>query len=237
MIIVQHLLVLFLAIGAPLWDWYEIPRLKASTDPRKKIKFYGKIMAASWVCTVVALLTIGISAVFTIRTMAGDIAWLDPGSRGRIFLEGLAVGILAALFIPAGLAIGSEKIRKKAAKAARRLAFLVPSTREERGWWWPLCLTAGICEEVVYRGFLLHYFHVLPFHLTLTWALVASSLIFGVGHLYQGAGGGISSAALGFVLGAIFVITGNLIPAIVAHAVIDLRVLAMVPEGFENAPD
>lgn len=53
-----------------------------------------------------------------------------------------------------------------------------------------VCITAGICEEVVYRGFLMQYFHTLPFHLSLAWAMVASSVIFGIAHLYQGVAGG-----------------------------------------------
>jgi hypothetical protein len=38
--LVQHLRVLFLIVGMPLWDWYEIPRLKASPDPREKVRCY-----------------------------------------------------------------------------------------------------------------------------------------------------------------------------------------------------
>jgi hypothetical protein len=34
--LVQHLLVRLLIVGMPLWDWYEIPRLKASPDPQEK---------------------------------------------------------------------------------------------------------------------------------------------------------------------------------------------------------
>jgi hypothetical protein len=34
--LVQHLWVRLLIVGMPLWDWYEIPRLKASPDPQEK---------------------------------------------------------------------------------------------------------------------------------------------------------------------------------------------------------
>jgi hypothetical protein len=37
-ILAQHALTLFLIVGLPLWDLYEIPRLKASTDPAKKLR-------------------------------------------------------------------------------------------------------------------------------------------------------------------------------------------------------
>jgi len=232
--IVQHVLVFFLIAVTPLWDWYEIPRLKASTEPRKKIRFYGKIVAASWACTVVATLTVGLQTVFRIHKGAGEVTWLDPGSRAGIFMEGLAVGLLIVILLPAILVLWNEKIRTKAGNAAKKLAFLLPSTREERRWWWAICITAGICEEIVYRGFLLHYFHLLPFHLNLTWALVVSSVIFGIGHLYQGAAGAVQTALIGLVLAAMFVVTGNLLLPIVVHVVLDLRVLVILPEGFAS---
>jgi len=233
-ILIQHLLVFFLIVVTPLWDRYEIPRLKASTEPRKKILFYRKIVAASWVCAIVATLAIGLIPVFVIHKVLGEIAWLDAGSRGGMLLEGIAVGMLIAILLPAVLALTSEKIRAKAAKAARKLAYLLPSTKDERRWWWVVCITAGICEEVVYRGFLFHYLHILSFHLSLTWALAASSVIFGIAHLYQGLGGAVQTALIGFVLGAMFLVTGNLLLPIVVHAVLDLRVLALLPEGFEK---
>lgn len=230
-VIAQHVLVLFLAIGMPLWDWYEIPRLKASTEPGKKVRYYRKVMIALWICAVVAVLTVGLVPAFTFHTAPGEIRWLDPGSVGARFTEGIIAGALIAIFLPAVLALRNEKIRAKAAKAAKKLAFLIPSTAEERGWWWPVCTTAGVCEELDYRGFLLHYFHVFPFHLGLTWALVVASVIFGVGHLYQGGAGSVTTAVLGFVFGCLFLITGNLALPMVLHTVLDLRVLAMLPVG------
>jgi membrane protease YdiL (CAAX protease family) len=232
--ILQHALVFVLIVVMPLWDWYEILRLKASADPGKKIKFYGKIVAASWVCAVVAVLTVGVLTVSTIHKVPREISWLDAGSRGAAVMEGITAGMLIVIMLPAILALWSQKIRSKAGKAAKRLAFLLPSSIRERRWWWLVCLTAGICEEVVYRGFLLHYFHTLPFHLSLTWAMVVSSVIFGIGHLYQGVAGGVQTAVIGFVFAAMYVMTGSLLIPIVVHAVMDLRVLAMLPVGFES---
>ena len=237
MMILQHLLVFFLIVVAPLWDWYEIPRLKASAAARKKIRFYQKIVAASWACALVAVGTIGLAAVSTIVPAANEGAWLSSGTRGGVFLEGLIAGMLIVIMLPAVLALRNEKIRSKAGKAAKRLSFLLPSTGEERRWWWLVSVTAGICEEVVYRGFLLHYFHVAPLPLNLIGALGVSSLIFGVGHLYQGIAGAVQTVVIGFVLAVMFVMTGNLLLPIVVHAVVDLRVLAMLPEGFETAAE
>lgn len=233
MIILQHLLAIFLIVGTPLWDWYEIPRLKARTAPRKKIRFYQKIVAASWACATIAFITIGWTAAVAIQPRVDEAAWLSSRARAGVFLLGLMAGLLIVILLPALLALRNEKLRTRAGKAAKRLAFLLPSTGEERRWWWLVCITAGICEEVVYRGFLLHYFHVMPFHLSLAWALAVSSVIFGMGHLYQGVAGAVQTVVIGFVLGTMFLMTGNLLLPIVVHAVMDLRVLAMLPEGFE----
>ena len=234
MIVVQHLLVLFLAIGIPLWDWYEIPRLKASTEPRKKVRYYHRIATVLWLCALIVVLSIGPSTAFSIKLAPGQIPWLQSGSRALKVVEGITVGMLLAIFVPAVLALRSPVVRAKAGRAARRFAFILPSSQEERRWWWLVCITAGVCEEIIYRGFLLHYFHTQPFQLTLTVALVVSSVIFGIGHLYQGAMGAVQTAILGFVFGVMFIVTGNLLLPMFVHAVLDLRVLAMLPEGFET---
>jgi uncharacterized protein len=235
-IVLQTILVFFLIVVAPLWDIYEIRRLKASADPRKKIRFYIKVIAASWTCAILASLLIGWRAIYWIQFLPSEVSWLAPGTPTSIFLKGLIVGAAIAIVVPTALAIFSEKVRQKSKKAARKMSFLIPSTRDERRWWWLICVTAGVCEEIVYRGFLLHYLHALPLHLTLTWALAVASVIFSIGHLYQGPVGSIAAGFLGFVFGVIFLWTGSLLIPIVAHALVDLRLLAMIPEGFEQAP-
>jgi membrane protease YdiL (CAAX protease family) len=231
----QHLLVIFLAVGVPLWDRYEIPRLKASSVPRKKIKYYGKLVSMLWICTLIVVGTIGLGRAFYVHLSPDEIRWLQPGSRGAMTVMGMAAGSFIAIAVITILAMANPKTRGKSARAAKRLGFFLPSTREERQWWWLICITAGVCEELVFRGFLLRYFHWGPFHLTLTQALIIASVIFGVGHLYQGIAGAISTCIIGFILECLFVITGNLLLPMVLHTLMDLRVLLMLPQGFETA--
>jgi membrane protease YdiL (CAAX protease family) len=70
--------------------------------------------------------------------------------------------------------------------------------------------------------------HVSPWTLNLTLALVISSLIFGLGHLYGGVGGVVESAITGFLLGLLFMLSGNLLLPIILHALIDLRMLVIL---------
>lgn len=233
--LLQHVLVFVLIVVMPLWDRYEIPRLKASTEPRKKIRYYGKIVTVLWMFALVAVLTIGPKTAVMAPFGARELGWLGVGTRGRAVVLGMIAGVVGALFIPAVIAVWNKKLQEKSSKAARKLAFLLPSTGEERQWWWVVSLTAGICEEIVYRGFLVHYWHVMPFHVSMTWALVVSSVIFGIGHLYQGIAGSVQTAMMGFLLGALFLITGDLLVPMMVHAVMDLRALLLLPEGFETA--
>lgn len=235
MIYLQHLLALLLVVAVPLWDRYEIPRLKASTLPGKKIRYYIKMVVASWICALIAMAAAGITSISHIVILPGEITWLEAGTRGRLILEGLTAGMLAAMFLPALLAARSKNLRKKPGKAARQLAFLLPSNREERKWWWAVCITAGVCEEIVYRGFLMHYLHANPWHVSLIWALLISSFIFGIGHLYQGVAGAASTVAVGFLFGGFYVITGSLLLPVLIHTLMDLRALLMLPEGFDEA--
>ena len=45
MLIWQHLLAVFLFVGVPVWDFYETRALKTSTNPRRKILSYRRIVA------------------------------------------------------------------------------------------------------------------------------------------------------------------------------------------------
>jgi len=48
--------------------------------------------------------------------------------------------------------------------------------------------------------------------------------------------GTIGSAILGFIFALLFVMTGNLALPMLLHALIDARILLLVPEGMDLAP-
>lgn len=65
-----------------------------------------------------------------------------------------------------------------------------------------------------------------------------TSVVFGMGHLYQGWKGIVSTGIAGLIMAGLFLLTGNLFLPMVVHAVGDLRVLLIfAPKGGpENAP-
>jgi len=83
-----------------------------------------------------------------------------------------------------------------------------------------LAITAGICEEFLYRGFTMA---VLANTGLQVWLVVLfSSMLFGLAHSYQGRGGMIMTFAVGLVLGASRISYASLVPAIFWHTAIDV---------------
>jgi uncharacterized protein len=96
---------------------------------------------------------------------------------------------------------------------------LMPETSIESLVFVALAITAGVCEEFLYRGFL---FAAITRAAGIPLAIVGSSAMFSLAHIYQGRRGLITTFILGILFAASRVWTGNLVSAIVAHAVVDL---------------
>jgi len=115
------------------------------------------------------------------------------------------------------------------------LSYLFPVGALERQWWVVLSFAAGVCEELIVRGFLLQV-ATGELRMGLLLALVATSIAFGLGHLYQGVGGIATTALVGLVLGCVAVVTGGLLVPMVLHTAIDMQVLAMYRRRDAEVP-
>jgi membrane protease YdiL (CAAX protease family) len=90
-----------------------------------------------------------------------------------------------------------------------------------------LAITASLCEEFLYRGFVFAVLYLASGSLAL--AVVGSSLLFGLAHFYQGPRGLVTTFVLGLIFAASRLWAGNLIPAIAAHLVVDLMAGYIAP--------
>jgi len=81
-------------------------------------------------------------------------------------------------------------------------------------------LVAGGVEEYVYRGFSLAFLATSTGSRTLAVLLVTVG--FGLAHVYQGRAATLKTAALGAVLAVPVLVTGSLVPSILAHAALDI---------------
>jgi len=100
--------------------------------------------------------------------------------------------------------------------------WLLPATKQEmKRFVFAVSPSAGICEEILYRGFLLGMLNEVV-HMSA--AIVISSIAFATPHLYQGMIGFIKTFILGTLFAVIVIVSESLLLAIILHTVIDMYV-------------
>jgi CAAX protease family protein len=101
---------------------------------------------------------------------------------------------------------------------------IMPRTSTDKIVFAVLACTAGMTEEFLYRGFVFAAFaHTFAGSaISLLIAAALSSAWFGIGHLYQGKRGVITTFVVGILFASVRIWSGSLIPSISAHAGIDL---------------
>ena len=112
--------------------------------------------------------------------------------------------------------------------AERALRSLVPQTPAETVVWILLALSAGICEEIVFRGYLQRQFFALTGNDAA--AIALQSIVFGAAHAYQGFRGVITITLYGALFGILAILRRSLVPGMIQHffqdsSVILLRIL------------
>jgi membrane protease YdiL (CAAX protease family) len=110
-----------------------------------------------------------------------------------------------------------QKMRGPLQALAERI---LPQSTKERVAFFALAVTAGICEEFLYRGFAMAAFTRAGMP---AWTVVVlSSILFGLAHLYQGRGGLVGTMLLGLLFGTVRITLGSLVPVMGWHAAVDV---------------
>lgn len=105
------------------------------------------------------------------------------------------------------------------------IELMLPDTGAERIVWVFLSLTAGICEETAFRGYLITRLKLFGHSKSWIVPVVVSSLAFGMGHTYQGVGGFIMISIYGMMFGILYIKTGSIWPCVIAHFFQDFSAL------------
>ena len=199
-------------------NFYRMLKKQLNIEATARILFYRTQILWEW-SWVVVLILIAIPIPEPLKwmglTMPNQFGWI----------------ILAALLLGIGLSTFLLRRNPRAMAAMQRSmeasSILLPSTPRERKWFAATAITAGICEELLYRGFLMHYLpSTFP---TLDWLTVSilSGIIYGFSRAYQGMKGILQTALTGFSFAIVFYLGGSLLPAMVFHALAELRTLML----------
>jgi membrane protease YdiL (CAAX protease family) len=218
-----HLLAGFVALLVVM-DQFSISRLKSAPEPRPRLRTYWLIMAGLWLATLWAAAIMGWRALWTVRLPPAVAKWF-PGCWA---VGAMVVASLLAILLPVAL-VRKPKAAASIARRLERLRFMLPQSSDERFWWAMLSFTAGICEECIFRSFLLRYLQMGPWHLGLVTALGVACLAFALGHIYQGFVRALGTGVLAILFFVFFLGTGNLLLPMALHALTDLRILLLLP--------
>jgi len=225
----QDALAVALIAVYPAWDFWDTRKLRQGTDPREKLHYYKKTLVLEWIAAVVAVWAVG-PKIFVMQAGPPQFA-ADHATAYRIVAWALAALIAWAVLNPHVRALRSPKTKAAVIRALAKLQFFLPKTEEERRWFVALSITAGVCEEVLFRGFLIRYLGIEPRHLGLTLAVILAALVFGAAHLYQGLQGFVNSTIGGVIFSAVFLLTGSLALPIVFHAAADYLLVPILRAG------
>jgi uncharacterized protein len=198
-----------LVVVFPILDYVLYPRLKSTMQ--------------IYVWNILALWSLTAACVWTSRM--NHLALSDLGAQtGNPFRTLVVCGILAAIFL---LLIGIQNAQRKKAspeqleKALAGVKRLMPTNSTERAVWVVVSLSAGVCEELLYRGWVLSLFSAA---LGSVWmGLLISSILFGFAHVYQGPNAIFGTGIVGAVFGIVYVVCGSLIPGQLLHTAMDLN--------------
>lgn len=209
------ILLLFLLVGWPLLSYVIMTGSKPETgfagmDPIPQI--YLPTIIIEWLIFLVVFLVL-------IKGKEN----LSAVGFSRFTLANLGIG-LGFLFVANVVLLGLAQILQFFhLTVPKEVAFILPRTNTERVFWIILSITAGICEETGFRGYVLTKLNLFLNNWYFTVAI--SSLCFGLGHFYQGIGGIILTGTYGLLFCLLFIWRKSLIPGIFAHSLQNLTAL------------
>jgi membrane protease YdiL (CAAX protease family) len=212
------LLLASIAIAWPLYDYFvDWPRFLRWLDEGRRgarAKEYWLTLRRQWL-----LLAVGA----TLWHRAGR-PWSALGLRApegwRLWVSAALLTLVAALNLSNALKVArSSSAKASVRKAIAPVEALVPHSGADFAWFVAVSVTAGVCEEFLFRGYFIHA--LAPW---LGWWGAAALAVppFGLLHAYQGRQGVVSTGIVGFLMTLVVAATRSLAPAMVLHALIDI---------------
>jgi uncharacterized protein len=224
------LIFLFLGVAVPWRGHVRLRKLLArpAIEATEKLTLYAATIAFQWL-------------------MLGVVAWralargLTPAELG--FIGQLSVKIIVAGLLGAGIIAGLQwlnlrrmgKMEGAAPDLMRKLSNrILPQSLVELLPYLALAVTAGVCEEFLYRGFAMAA--LARAGLPIWVVVLVTSALFGLAHAYQGRAGILGTGVLGVLLAIARIVYSSLAPVMIWHTAVDVVAGIAGPKYLRTVP-
>jgi CAAX protease family protein len=203
-----HTISLLLILG--VWAflaWFMAGRVKVAPNPHR-VRMYLLTIVSEWL--VLAYVLAGVRRRGASLSLVLGNRW----SSGRQLLRD--IGIAAAFWVISGGLLVLFARLLHVGDNTGNLQFMLPHGALELALWVTLSVSAGICEETIFRGYLQRQF--VAFTRSAGIGIVLSAAAFGAAHAYQGWRMTILIGIYGLMFGVLAYWRGTVRPGMIVHA-------------------
>lgn len=205
-----HTLLVLGAVGViALRGRLEADHVRAALNPGR-IAIYERTLLLEWLMLAFVLFGVWLKGS-SVLTVLGD-RW----HSAREFFRDAGIGLL---FLVATIVLTSA-FGAHGDSANKFIQFLLPQGGRELAFWIALSITAGICEEALYRGYLQKQFAAYTRNVPA--GIVLSAVAFGLSHSYQGAARASMIGVMGAMAGVLAYWRRSVRPGMIAHILQDV---------------
>jgi membrane protease YdiL (CAAX protease family) len=203
----HSVLLLAVVVGWSALGYFGTVRMRAAHNPHRAAMYIFTIL---WEWAVVAYIAWGAKRHgSSLRELIGG-KWNDS----KAFLKDVAIA--AGFWLIALVVLGVTAVVLHATKAGHNVRYLLPQNQLEIFLWVLTSTTAGICEEIIFRGYFQKQF--------IAWTgstpvgVLLSAAAFGGAHIYQGWRSAIIILVYGLLFGILAEMRKSLRPGMMTHA-------------------
>lgn len=214
---IDHLLAFIFSVALPLFSIRQYrfkPNRPFTSGEKKHIYLFGSLN--------LFILGIVVMVVWLLfRRPVIELGFMNPVKPGAWWWMVLILVLL--YFLDAFFSVSTKEKLKESIETWKQRTPFVPAQKNELPLYLLLCVSAGICEELVYRGYLITYclylFHDSPYSEVVS--VILPAVVFSAAHYYQGFKAVMKILVLSVFFGFIFLRSGSLIPVMLLHFLID----------------
>ncbi len=218
MTFLDHSLVFIIAIVYPIAGLFGFRRLLrriAAGESVNRSQLYRNTIIGHWTLLLVCMAMWAVAARPWSALGLGLQLDLRFGFGVALTILGIVVLLMQVHQVKSATQEQISGIRKRFGK----LSLIIPHNDNELVRFYGLSITAGIVEEILWRGFLIWY---LDQFMPLWGAALVSTIGFGLAHAYQGLAHLPQITIVGAAFAGLYLLTGSIWLPVILHAAVDI---------------